>query len=64
MGTKIDRFRVLMNQMNCDAFTLTCSDPHLSEYIPDRWKSMEWISRFKGTGGEESILSITYIITN
>jgi len=27
------------------------SDPHLSEYVPDRWKSRQWISGFTGSAG-------------
>ncbi len=51
MNTRLEAFRRMMQQYNLDAFILPCSDPHLSEYIPERWKSLKWISGFTGSAG-------------
>ncbi len=51
MIRKLEQFRTWMQRMNADAFILPCSDPHLSEYIPERWKSLQWMSGFTGSAG-------------
>ncbi len=33
------------------ALLVPSSDPHLSEYLPERWKSREWLSGFTGSMG-------------
>lgn len=34
-----------------DAVIIPCADPHLSEYIPERWKCLAWVSHFTGSSG-------------
>lgn len=34
-----------------DAIIIPSSDPHMSEYVADRWKTREWVSGFDGSAG-------------
>lgn len=47
----IATLREAMKQHKMDAYIIPSSDPHLSEYPADRWKSREWISGFTGSAG-------------
>jgi Xaa-Pro aminopeptidase len=40
-----------MARESLDAFVFPSTDPHNSEYVPDRWKGREWISGFNGSAG-------------
>jgi len=40
----------MLNQ-NLDAFYISGTDPHASEYLPDRWKTREYVSGFTGSFG-------------
>lgn len=48
---KIASLRELMKQHHIDAYIIPSSDPHLSEYPADCWKTREWISGFTGSAG-------------
>jgi Xaa-Pro aminopeptidase len=48
---RIYSLRVLMKTNGIDAYIITGTDPHLSEYLPDRWRTREWISGFTGSYG-------------
>ena len=48
---RIASLREVMKEKNIDAYIIPSSDPHLSEYPADRWKSREWISGFDGSAG-------------
>lgn len=41
-----------MTENQIDAYLITGTDPHLSEYIPEGWKTREWISGFTGSYGK------------
>ena len=41
----------VMRRERLDAFIFPSTDPHNSEYTPDRWKGREWISGFNGSAG-------------
>ncbi len=43
--------REVMRRERLDAFIFPSTDPHNSEYTPDRWKGREWISGFNGSAG-------------
>lgn len=43
--------REVMKREKLDAFIFPSTDPHNSEYVPDRWKCREWISGFNGSAG-------------
>ncbi|WP_104721785.1 aminopeptidase P family protein [Helicobacter mesocricetorum] len=49
--SRIKSLQKLMKNDSIDAYLILTSDPHLSEYIPDFWKSREWISGFSGSAG-------------
>ena len=52
--TILSRLASLREVMRCeklDAFVFPSTDPHHSEYTPDRWKGREWISGFNGSAG-------------
>lgn len=51
ISERITALREAMKQQNVDAYIIPSSDPHLSEYPADRWKSREWISGFTGSAG-------------
>lgn len=52
---KLNALRELMRKENIDAYIITSADPHISEYLPDRYKSIEWISGFTGSAGTLAI---------
>lgn len=43
--------REVLKREKLDAFVFPSTDPHNSEYTPDRWKGREWISGFNGSAG-------------
>ena len=49
---RISRLRDLMEEKHADAYLITGTDPHLSEYTPENWKTREWISGFTGSYGK------------
>jgi Xaa-Pro aminopeptidase len=48
---RLAALRGAMARHQVDAFIVPSSDPHLSEYLPGRWKGREWISGFTGSVG-------------
>lgn len=48
---RIDSLRRVMKEHQLDAYIIPSSDPHLSEYPANRWKSRQWISGFTGSAG-------------
>ncbi len=52
IGARIAGIRLLMEEHQIDAWLITGSDPHLSEYTPERWNTREWISGFSGSYGK------------
>ena len=48
---RIVALREAMRKRQIDAYIIPSSDPHLSEYPADRWKSRAWISGFNGSAG-------------
>ena len=49
---RITSLRGLMNKKGIDGYLIYGTDPHLSEYVPDAWRSREWISGFTGSYGK------------
>lgn len=47
----LDRLRAVMLREHIDAVQIPSADPHLSEYLPGRWKGREWLSGFTGSVG-------------
>ncbi|MBC7573084.1 MAG: aminopeptidase P family protein [Herminiimonas sp.] len=49
--TRIAALRAAMTAQQLDAYVVPSSDPHLSEYLPERWQSRVWLSGFTGSVG-------------
>ncbi|MBP6867587.1 MAG: aminopeptidase P family N-terminal domain-containing protein [Bacteroidales bacterium] len=51
ISEKITALRRLMEQQGWDAAVIPGTDPHGSEYLPERWQQRKWISGFTGSFG-------------
>lgn len=49
--SRLNVLRAAMLQQQLAAWVVPSSDPHLSEYLPERWKGREWLSGFTGSVG-------------
>ena len=45
----IERIRAVLQAEGCAAALIPSSDPHLSEYLPERWQGRQWASGFTGS---------------
>lgn len=50
-AARIKLLRELMTTNQLDAYLINGSDPHMSEYVPTRWKTRDFISGFTGSYG-------------
>lgn len=48
---RIAALRDAMQKQGIDAYIIPTSDPHMSEYPADIWKTRQWISGFTGSAG-------------
>ncbi len=48
---RIARLRAALDRHGFAAVLIPSSDPHLSEYLPERWASRVWASGFSGSAG-------------
>jgi Xaa-Pro aminopeptidase len=48
---RVAALRAAMARHEIDAYIITGSDAHLSEYVPERWKTRQWLSGFTGSAG-------------
>ncbi|PZP28539.1 MAG: Xaa-Pro aminopeptidase [Roseateles depolymerans] len=48
---RIDHLRDAMRQSGVHAVLIPSADPHLSEYLPERWQGRQWLSGFTGSVG-------------
>ncbi|MFV0198184.1 aminopeptidase P family protein [Empedobacter falsenii] len=48
---RLSILREVMKQNGVSATIIPGTDPHGSEYLPQRWKEREWISGFNGSAG-------------
>ena len=48
---RVDKLRELMEERSIDAYIIPTSDPHMSEYLADYYKTREYISGFTGSAG-------------
>lgn len=48
---RVEALRTWMRENRVAAFVTPSTDPHSGEYVPDHWKSREWISGFTGSAG-------------
>ena len=48
---RVGILRTWMRQNGLSAYIFPSTDPHSGEYVPDHWKTREWISGFNGSVG-------------
>ena len=48
---RIEKVRDALKAHNLAAVLVPSSDPHLSEYLPERWQGRQWLSGFTGSMG-------------
>ncbi|HEX7437143.1 MAG TPA: aminopeptidase P family protein [Caldimonas sp.] len=48
---RIERVRDALHRHGLAAVLVPSSDPHLSEYLPERWQGRQWLSGFTGSMG-------------
>ena len=58
---RLSALREEMRREKLDAFIFPSTDPHHSEYVPERWKGRQWISGFDGSAGTAVVLSLIHI---
>jgi len=46
--SRVKKLRELMQKHGIDLYVMENNDPHESEYLPDHWKEVEWLSGFRG----------------
>lgn len=46
--SRIKKLREQMQKHDIDLYVMENNDPHESEYLPDHWKEIEWLSGFRG----------------
>lgn len=52
---KLASIRQEMKEKGVDAYIIPSSDPHISEYLPERYKCIAWTSGFTGSAGTLAI---------
>jgi Xaa-Pro aminopeptidase len=48
---RLDLLRTVLVKYSIDAYLIPSADPHLSEYIPDHWLIIPWLTGFTGSSG-------------
>ena len=48
---RLAALRAAMRAQRIDAWIVPSADPHLSEYLPQRWQGRQWLSGFTGSVG-------------
>ncbi len=48
---RIAALRIQMEKFHLDAYYITGTDPHASEYLPERWETRKFITGFTGSFG-------------
>jgi len=48
---RIGSVKDALKKSRIDAYIISSSDPHQSEYVADHWKTREWVSGFTGSAG-------------
>ncbi len=52
---RLDAIRAEMRALGIAAYIIPSSDPHISEYLPERYKCIAWASGFTGSAGTLAI---------
>lgn len=53
---RIEKLRELMKKYGLAAYVVPSSDPHMSEYVCERYQSRAWISGFTGSAGTAMVM--------
>jgi Xaa-Pro aminopeptidase len=48
---RLEALRRALRAHKLDAWIVPSADPHLSEYLPQRWQGRQWLSGFTGSAG-------------
>src|SRR6187402_1001928 len=48
---RIEQAQAALKRRGLAALLVPSSDPHLSEYLPERWQGRQWLSGFTGSMG-------------
>src|SRR5438132_5011768 len=48
---RIEQVQAALKRRGLAALLVPSSDPHLSEYLPERWQARRWASGFNGSMG-------------
>ncbi len=48
---RITQLREVLHKAGVHALLVPSSDPHISEYLPERWQGRQWLSGFTGSMG-------------
>jgi Xaa-Pro aminopeptidase len=59
---RIERVRDALIQHQLAAVMVPSSDPHLSEYLPERWQGRQWLSGFTGSVGTLIVTASTAVL--
>src|SRR5512139_4285031 len=51
MRMRLAQLREVLARRGLVALLVPSSDPHLSEYLPERWQGRVWLSGFSGSMG-------------
>ena len=51
INERINKLRKVMKREGVDAYIISGSDPHMSEYTAERWTTRRWITGFTGSAG-------------
>ncbi|MCK5153052.1 MAG: aminopeptidase P family protein [Spirochaetales bacterium] len=51
INKRINKLRKIMKEKGLDAYIISGSDPHQSEYTAERWETRKWITGFTGSQG-------------
>ena len=51
INERINKLRKVMEKEGVDAYIISGSDPHMSEYTAERWTTRRWITGFTGSAG-------------
>jgi Xaa-Pro aminopeptidase len=58
---RLNNLRIIMQQRGIHAFYLGVGDPYFSEYPPEHFKRLEWLTGFTGSAGAVIILQETAV---
>ena len=51
VAERVNAMRSLLHEKDIHAYIITSTDPHMSEYVPEKWKTRQWLSGFTGSAG-------------